>query len=52
MKYLKDLLEYFYYLFLGSLVRPIYYLMKCTWTYNDWVNKKLSKDNYFKEKGD
>jgi hypothetical protein len=50
MKFLKDLIEFWRYCFLGTLIRPIYKLFKAMAEEQEWVNKKLSEENYFKEK--
>jgi len=44
MKFIKDLLEFWWNIFLSTIIRPWYYFFRIL-----FENKKLSKNNYFKE---
>ncbi len=50
MKFIRNLLEFWWYCSLGTLIRPFFKLFQAMGESHDWVNKKLSKGNYFKEK--
>ncbi len=48
MKFLKSLLQFWWYIFLGTIIRPWYKFFK-SWVGTDvWINNKLSDWNYFK----
>ncbi len=49
MKLIKDFLEFGWYIFLGTLIRPIYKFFKAWLVERDeWIYEKLSERNCFK----
>ena len=48
MRIIKSILEFTFFCFLGLIIRPPFKILQAIYNHQEWINKKLSKDNLFK----